>query len=67
VALDDLGSFVIELCDGRHAVREIAEALAGRFRLSRREAETSLNAFLRSLTGRAILGMVVDRQGEAGT
>jgi hypothetical protein len=60
VALDELGTFVIELCDGRHTVRELARKLSGRFRLNRREAEVSVSAFLRDLGRRSIVGLVME-------
>jgi hypothetical protein len=62
VALDELGTFVIELCDGEHTVRQVVEKLAARFRLSRREAEVATSTFLRGLARRSIVGLVVDRQ-----
>jgi len=60
VALDELGSFVIELCDGRHSVREIVDKLAKEYKLNRREAEVSTAAFLRSLAGRSIVGLLIE-------
>ena len=60
VALDELGTFVIELCDGQHTVRAVVEKLAERFRLNRREAEVSTSTFLRDLARRSIIGLVVD-------
>jgi len=64
VALDELGSFVIELCDGSNTVEDIAEKLARRFRLNRREAEVSLGTFLRTLTGRSVIALVVGDRHE---
>ncbi|MHC4480314.1 MAG: PqqD family protein [Planctomycetota bacterium] len=59
VALDELGTFVIELCDGRHTVSEIVEKFSKRFRLSHREAEASMTAFLRTLAKRSVIGTVI--------
>jgi len=64
VALDELGSYVIELCDGTHTVGEIAEQFTRRFRLSRREAELSVATFLRTLAGRAIIGLIIEAQDD---
>ncbi len=64
VALDELGTFVIELCDGEHCVREISEQFAERFRLSRREAEVSTTAFLRTLARRSIIALVINEPNE---
>ncbi len=62
VALDELGTFVIELCDGQHTVRELVDKFSKRFRLNRREAEVSLSTFLRTLGRRSIIGLVVERR-----
>jgi hypothetical protein len=64
VALDELGTFVIELCDGGHSVREISEEFAERFRLNRREAEVSTTAFVRTLARRSIIALVIDESNE---
>jgi hypothetical protein len=64
VALDELGTFVIELCDGEQAVRDIVDKLGRRFRLSRREAELSTTAFLRTLARRSIIGLLVESGDE---
>ena len=60
VALDGLGTFVIELCDGSHTIREIADRLGERYRLSRREAELATSEFLRTLGRRSIVGLVIE-------
>ncbi len=66
VALDELGTFVIELCDGTHAVRDIVDKFAERFRLNRREAEVSTSAFLRTLAGRSIVGLLIEETDRSG-
>lgn len=60
VALDQVGTFVIELCDGKHTVRDAVDKLAKRFKLNRREAEVSTSTFLRSLARRSIIGLVIE-------
>ena len=62
IALDELGTFVIELCDGRNTVRDLVDKLAKRFRLNRREAEVSLSTFLRTLGRRSIIALVVQKR-----
>ena len=64
VALDELGTFVIEHCNGEHTVRDIVDKFAKRFRLNRREAEVSMSTFLRDLGRRSIIGLVVERRKE---
>jgi len=63
VALDELGSFVIELCDGRNTAGDIIDKFAKRFKLNRREAELSMVEFMRSLARRSIIGLVIDQRG----
>jgi hypothetical protein len=60
VALDELGSFVIEHCDGTQSVRDIVDMFAEKYRLNRREAEVSMNTFLRDLARRSIIGLVLE-------
>ena len=64
VALDELGTFVIEHCDGQQTVRDIVDKFAKRFRLNRREAEVSMSTFLRDLARRAIIGLVIESMEE---
>lgn len=59
VALDELGTFVIELCDGEHTVRDIVDKFSKRFKLNRREAEISMGDFLRTLARRSIIALVI--------
>jgi len=63
VALDGLGSFVIEHCDGEHTVRDVVDKFAKKYRLNRREAEVSMNTFLRDLARRSIIGLVIEEAG----
>ncbi len=63
VALDELGSFVIEHCDGEHTVRDVVDKFAKKYRLNRREAEVSMNTFLRDLARRSIIGLVIEEAG----
>jgi Coenzyme PQQ synthesis protein D (PqqD) len=60
VALDELGSFVIEHCDGTQSVRDVVDKFAEKYKLNRREAEVSMNTFLRDLARRSIIGFVIE-------
>ena len=62
VALDELGAFVIELCDGQNSVRVVVDKFAKRFTLNRREAEVSMATFLRDLARRNIIGLVIESE-----
>jgi len=53
VELDDIGTFVIERCDGRNLDR-LAGELASHLRLTRREAETALADFFAALVHRRL-------------
>jgi len=59
IALDEVGSFVWGLCDGKHNVRQIIQALCQRYRLHRKEAEVSVVAYLRQLARKGIIGIAV--------
>ena len=59
VALDAVGSFVWEQCDGERTFGEVSEALAKQFGMTRRESEASLAEFFRVLGKRGMLGFVV--------
>jgi len=61
VVLDEIGGYVWGLCDGKHNVRQIIQALAKRYRLHRKEAEVSVVAYLRQLARRRLIGVAVPR------
>lgn len=65
VALDELGTFVIELCNGKHTVGQIVDKFCERFDCRyRRDAEESVAAFLRKLATRSVVGLVVEARDE---
>ena len=55
IELDEIGSAVWALCDGKHAVETIVQRLAQQYTLERREAELSLFAFLNTLARRGFI------------
>lgn len=59
VKLDELGSFVLKLIDGRHTTREIIDAFRQRFKVNRREAELSCVTFIKSLASRHVVSVIV--------
>ena len=59
--LDEVGTFVWNLCDGKHTVKDIVEAMVARYKLSRREVEVSLTEFLRRLAKRGMIAVAVPR------
>ena len=59
IELDEVGSFVWDLCDGQMAVREMVACLADKYKLNGKESEAALTAFLRSLAGRNLVAIVI--------
>ena len=58
IILDAVGSFVWELMDGERTVGEIAERVSERFKLHRREAQTSLLAYLQMLASKGLIALI---------
>lgn len=65
ITLDEIGSFVWELCDGKHNVRQIIQALCSRYKLHRKEAEVSVVAYLRTLAKRRLIGIAVMKKSSS--
>ena len=63
--LDEVGTFVWDLCDGALPIREMVERVAARYKLSRKEAEASLTIFLRNLVRRGLIAIVVLKDDNA--
>jgi len=63
IELDELGSYAVELCDGRNTVADVVDRFAEKFRLNRREAEVSMVSYLESLAKRGIIGFAVPQEG----
>lgn len=59
VSLDELGTTVWNLCDGKNSVREIVGQFAEKYKLSRKEAEVSLTEFLRQMARKRLIGLVI--------
>ena len=57
--LDEVGTFVWDLCDGKHTVADIVGKMAEQYKLSRREVEVSLTEFLRMLAKRGMIVVAV--------
>lgn len=71
LALDEVGAFVWEQCDGAHTVGEIVELLRKEYKLERREVEVSLTEYLKTLGKRGMVGFLVPKEiaeelGEGG-
>jgi len=59
IILDDVGSDIWELCDGEHNLEAIVYAVSKKYKMTRRECETSVSAFLKMLGERKLLGFQV--------
>ena len=58
VGLDEVGSFVWELCDGERTIDSIVVALSKEYKLTRREAEASATMFLQTLAKKNLIGLM---------
>ena len=59
LVLDEVGSTVWGLCDGEHNVGFIVGEMCRRYKLNRREAETSVTMYLKMLAERNLVGLKV--------
>src|ERR1035437_2786753 len=58
ITLDEVGSEVWRMCDGSHTVNQVIRKLMARYKLNRKEAETSTTAYLKQLGKRSLLGFL---------
>lgn len=58
LAFDEVGGSVWELCDGKHDVNSIVQAICRDFKLTRREAEASVTMFLQTLAKKRLIGLM---------
>jgi hypothetical protein len=70
VVLDEVGSYVWTMCDGHNSIDSIVRTLRNKYKLTRKEAETSLMAYFRKLGKRGMIAFAVSkkaRQEEEGS
>lgn len=67
VALDELGSVVWSMCDGHNTINGIIGFLRNKYKLTRKEAETSLFAYFRMLVKRGMIGFAVPKDATQET
>ena len=60
--LERVGSFVWSRCDGRHTFEGIVKELREEFKMSRVEAQASLEAFLQMLAQRRLITLLVKKK-----
>ena len=59
IVLDEVGSDIWELCDGDRSVDAIVNVTSKKYKLTRRECETSVAAYLKMLGDRKLIGFQV--------
>ena len=60
ITLDELGTEVWTLCNGKNTVAEMIEALSVKYQLNRKEAEVSLLNYLKTLGQKRFVGFVLE-------
>lgn len=58
VGLDEVGSYVWELCDGVRDINAIVLCVSKEYQLTRREAEASVTMFLQTLAKKHLIGLM---------
>lgn len=58
IGLDEVGSFVWELCDGERNIEGVVGGLSKEYKLTRREAEASVTMFLQTLAKKHLIGLM---------
>ena len=64
ITLDEGGSEVWQMCNGRNSVGQMIELLSDKYQLNRKEAEVSLLQYLKTLGQKRFVGFVLE--GEEG-
>ncbi|MEC8645894.1 MAG: PqqD family protein [Candidatus Latescibacterota bacterium] len=64
ITLDEVGTEVWQMCNGRNTVGDMIEQLSETYQLNRKEAEVSLLQYLKTLGEKRFIGFVLE--GEKG-
>ena len=67
VVLDEVGSNVWTLCDGYNSIDTIVRTLCNKYKLTRKEAETSLLSYFRILGKRGFVVFAIPKKPEQKT
>ena len=57
--LDEIGTFVVGCIDGSRTVLDIIEALSRKYSINRREAELSVAEFMKMLSQRGVVSILI--------
>ena len=60
ITLDEVGTEVWQMCNGRTSVAQMIESLRRTYKLDRKEAEVSLLSYLKTLGQKRFIGFVIE-------
>ena len=61
IILDERGSFIWKMCDGKTTLEEMIHRFAGKYTMNRKESEVLIVYFIKSLAQRGLAGIIVKR------
>lgn len=61
ITLDEVGTEVWQMCNGRTSVAQMIQSLRDKYQLDRKEAEVSLLSYLKTLGQKRFVGFVLER------
>ena len=64
VTLDELGTEVLNMCDERISFRNMVDRFSRNYKLNLKEAETSIMAYLKSLSERRIVALAIKAKND---
>ena len=67
IVLDSIGTYVWQMCDGKHTISQIIKGVQNQYQLTRKEAETSLFTFMQQLGKRNFIGFAIPQQNTSAT
>ena len=67
ITLDEVGTEVWQMCNGRTSVAQMIEGLRQKYKLDRKEAEVSLLSYLKTLGQKRFVGFVIEGDQAGGT
>ena len=62
IVLDSIGTYVWQMCDGKHTISQIINGVQKQYQLTRKEAETSLFTFMQQLGKRNFIQFAIPQQ-----
>jgi len=64
IGLDEIGTYVWDMCDGETPVRAMIGRFTKKYKLNRKEAEVSMAEYLRTLAKKGLIGIIVPEDPE---